>query len=46
MSRTPHTPQQASERNAKRWNDRQRARLPLFMDAGLEGDLIRDWRPA
>ncbi|MDR6221222.1 hypothetical protein [Deinococcus soli (ex Cha et al. 2016)] len=39
--RTPRTPEQASERNAKRWNDRRRARLPLFMDAGLEGDLIR-----
>jgi len=39
--RTPRTPEQASERNAQRWNDRQRARLPLFMDAGLEGDLIR-----
>lgn len=39
--RPPRTPEQASERNAQRWNDRQRARLPLFMNAGLEGDLIR-----
>ncbi|MXV21189.1 hypothetical protein [Deinococcus xianganensis] len=39
--RTARTAEQASARNAQRWNDRQRARLPLFIDAGLEGDLIR-----
>lgn len=40
MPRPRKTPEQASIDNAKKFNARQRAALPLFMGAGLEAQLL------
>ena len=39
--RIPKTAQEASEDNANKWNQRQRDALPLYMDAGLEAELLQ-----
>jgi hypothetical protein len=40
MPRPRKTPEQASIDNAKKFNAQQRAAFPLFMDAGLEAQLL------
>lgn len=37
----PRTPEEASRKNAEKWNQRQRDAAPLYMQAGLEGNLVR-----
>ena len=39
--RVPKTTEQASADNAKKWNQRQRDALPLYMQAGLEHELLQ-----